>query len=69
MVLVIVFLEIRKFCMCLLQLLEDIEEHLGVTIPQIDTDFIVPVDEFDGKVVYGAKRTNAGVLIFISFIP
>lgn len=55
--------------MCLLQLLEDIEEHLGVTIPQIDTDFIVPVDEFDGKVVYGAKRTNAGVLIFISFIP
>lgn len=50
-----------------LQLLEDIEEHLGVTVPQIDTDFIVPVDEFDGKVVYGAKRTNTGVL-FISFI-
>uniref|UniRef100_A0A8R1XN51 ATP-dependent RNA helicase n=1 Tax=Onchocerca volvulus TaxID=6282 RepID=A0A8R1XN51_ONCVO len=44
------------------KLLEDIEEHLGVTIPQIDTDFIVPVDEFDGKVVYGAKRTNTGSL-------
>ncbi|VDN89967.1 unnamed protein product [Brugia pahangi] len=44
------------------KLLEDIEEHLGVTVPQIDNDFIVPVDEFDGKVVYGAKRTNAGSL-------
>ncbi|EJD76225.1 DEAD box ATP-dependent RNA helicase [Loa loa] len=44
------------------KLLEDIEEHLGVTVPQIDTDFIVPVDEFDGKVVYGAKRTNTGSL-------
>lgn len=45
------------------QLLEDIEEHLGVTIPQIDTDFIVPVDEFDGKVVYGAKRANTGTCL------
>ncbi|VDN33563.1 unnamed protein product [Gongylonema pulchrum] len=44
------------------KLLDEIEEHLGVTIQQIDTDFIVPVDEFDGKVVYGAKRANTGSL-------
>uniref|UniRef100_A0A0R3RIB7 Helicase C-terminal domain-containing protein n=1 Tax=Elaeophora elaphi TaxID=1147741 RepID=A0A0R3RIB7_9BILA len=50
------------------KLLEDIEEHLGVTVPQIDTDFIVPVDEFDGKVVYGAKRSNTGALIFLLFL-
>lgn len=48
-----------------LQLLEEIEEHLGVTIPQIETDMVVPVDEFDGKVVYGAKRSNTGELLFI----
>uniref|UniRef100_F1KXS1 ATP-dependent RNA helicase n=1 Tax=Ascaris suum TaxID=6253 RepID=F1KXS1_ASCSU len=44
------------------KLLEDIEEHLGVTIPQIDTDMVVPVDEFDGKVVYGSKRTTSGAM-------
>ncbi|VDM42307.1 unnamed protein product [Toxocara canis] len=44
------------------RLLEEIEEHLGVTISQIDTDMVVPVDEFDGKVVYGAKRSNTGSL-------
>uniref|UniRef100_A0A0N5A8A6 ATP-dependent RNA helicase n=1 Tax=Syphacia muris TaxID=451379 RepID=A0A0N5A8A6_9BILA len=43
-----------------LKLLGDIEEHLGVTITQIDSDMVVPLDEFDGKVVYGAKRINAG---------
>lgn len=42
------------------KLLAEIEEHLGVTINQIDTDMVVPVDEFDGKVVYGAKRSNTG---------
>ncbi|VDK34367.1 unnamed protein product [Anisakis simplex] len=44
------------------KLLEDIEEHLGVTIAQIDTDMVVPVDEFDGKVVYGSKRSTKGAV-------
>ncbi|KAI3384596.1 hypothetical protein SNEBB_000079 [Seison nebaliae] len=38
------------------QLLGDIEEHLGVTINQIDRRFNIPIDEFDGKVVYGTKK-------------
>ncbi|XP_019880521.2 ATP-dependent RNA helicase Ddx1 [Aethina tumida] len=42
------------------QFLGDIEEHLNVTIQQIGTDFKVPVDEFDGKVVYGQKRAAQG---------
>ncbi|KAK7070784.1 ATP-dependent RNA helicase ddx1 [Halocaridina rubra] len=42
------------------QYLADIEEHLGVTIQQVDKDMKVPVDEFDGKVVYGEKRASAG---------
>lgn len=42
------------------QYLADIEEHLGVTIQQVDKEMKVPVDEFDGKVVYGEKRSNAG---------
>ncbi|XP_050296247.1 ATP-dependent RNA helicase Ddx1 [Anthonomus grandis grandis] len=42
------------------QYLADIEEHLNVTIQQIDADLKVPHDEFDGKVVYGQKRQNSG---------
>ncbi|CAB3406926.1 unnamed protein product [Caenorhabditis bovis] len=42
------------------QYLAEIEEHLGCTISQIDSDFQVPVDEFDGKVVYGERRTGGG---------
>ncbi|XP_063839846.1 ATP-dependent RNA helicase Ddx1-like [Scylla paramamosain] len=42
------------------QYLADIEEHLGVTIQQVDKDMKVPVDEFDGKVVYGEKKGRAG---------
>lgn len=38
----------------------DIEEHLGCTIQQIETDMKVPQNEFDGKVVYGQKRAAAG---------
>ncbi|VDD90052.1 unnamed protein product [Enterobius vermicularis] len=49
-----------------MKLLEDIEEHLGVTIAQIDNDMIVPVDEFDGKVVYGAKSGYAGHAVQLS---
>lgn len=43
-----------------MQYLADIEEHLGVTIQQVDKDMKVPVDEFDGKVVYGEKKGNIG---------
>ncbi|XP_037075202.1 ATP-dependent RNA helicase Ddx1-like [Pollicipes pollicipes] len=42
------------------RLLADIEDHLGVTIPQIGTDLRVPVNEFDGRVVYGERRQAAG---------
>ncbi|XP_023349415.1 ATP-dependent RNA helicase Ddx1 [Eurytemora carolleeae] len=42
------------------QYLADIEEHLGVTIPQVDTDIKIEADEFDGKVVYGQKKKSAG---------
>ncbi|XP_032527023.2 ATP-dependent RNA helicase Ddx1 [Danaus plexippus] len=38
------------------QYLADIEDHLNVTIQQIETDMVVPCNEFDGKVVYGQKR-------------
>jgi len=36
--------------------LEEIEEHLGCTIDQIPRTLDVPINEFDGKVVYGEKR-------------
>ncbi|XP_049763744.1 ATP-dependent RNA helicase Ddx1 [Schistocerca cancellata] len=42
------------------QYLADIEDHLNVTIQQVEPDLKVPVDEFDGKVVYGQKRQNVG---------
>lgn len=32
------------------QYLADIEEHLGVSVPTVDSQFNVPVNEFDGKV-------------------
>lgn len=38
------------------QYLADIEDHLNITIQQIEPDMKVPHDEFDGKVVYGQKR-------------
>lgn len=37
-------------------LLGDIEDHLKCTIQDIDRDFKLSIDEYDGKVVYGAKR-------------
>lgn len=40
------------------KMLGEIEEHLGATISTVDSDFNVPVDEFDGKVVYGERRTG-----------
>lgn len=42
------------------QYLADIEEHLNVTIQQIEPNMQVPSDEFDGKVVYGQKRQAQG---------
>ncbi|CEF68224.1 ATP-dependent RNA helicase DDX1 [Strongyloides ratti] len=39
--------------------LREIEEHLGETISQITTDFEIPKNTFDGKVVYGAKQTGS----------
>jgi len=42
------------------QLLAEIEEHLGVTISQINNDMKVQADEFDGKVTYGQKRKEMG---------
>lgn len=41
-------------------MLADIEDHLNITITQIDKEMKVPVNEFDGKVVYGEKRKTKG---------
>ncbi|CAD5212751.1 unnamed protein product [Bursaphelenchus okinawaensis] len=42
--------------------LNEIENHLGITIAQVDSDFVVPVNEYDGKVVYGDRRQlNKGI--------
>eukprot|EP00731_Ephydatia_muelleri_P007667 Em0004g5a len=40
-----------------LQYLQDIEAHLGVTIPEVGDTFAIPVNEYDGKVMYGEKRS------------
>ncbi|XP_065896909.1 ATP-dependent RNA helicase DDX1-like [Dysidea avara] len=42
------------------QYLAEIEEHLGVSIPETDRSLKVETDDFDGKVVYGQKRSNKG---------
>ncbi|CAL1532900.1 unnamed protein product [Lymnaea stagnalis] len=42
------------------QLLNDVEEHLDVTIDRIGTDMKVPINEFDGKVTYGERRKAGG---------
>uniref|UniRef100_A0A671KX82 ATP-dependent RNA helicase n=1 Tax=Sinocyclocheilus anshuiensis TaxID=1608454 RepID=A0A671KX82_9TELE len=42
------------------KLLSEIEEHLKCTITQCEPDIKVPVDEFDGKVTYGQRRTAGG---------
>ena len=41
------------------QLLRGIEEHLGATVTQVPRDMAVPVDSFDGHVVYGQARGQA----------
>jgi ATP-dependent RNA helicase DDX1 len=40
--------------------LAEIEDHLNVTIPTIEKDMKVPVNDFDGKVTYGEKRSQKG---------
>jgi ATP-dependent RNA helicase DDX1 len=40
--------------------LGDIEDHLVITIQQIDKEMKVPMNEFDGKVVYGEKIKKVG---------
>ena len=42
-------------------LLGEVEDHLGITIDTIDPDMKVPVNEFDGKVVYGEKHKRGTV--------
>lgn len=49
------------------QYLADIEEHLNVTIQQVDPEINVPVNDFDGKVTYGEKKLNAGKCHYIFF--
>lgn len=41
-------------------MLAEIEDHLNITITQVDSDMKVPVNDFDGKVVYGEKLQNKG---------
>lgn len=53
----------------LLQYLGEIEDHLGVTIDQIAEDIKVPINEFDGKVVYGQKLKSKGELKLVWFCP
>uniref|UniRef100_A0A1B6MG59 Helicase C-terminal domain-containing protein n=2 Tax=Graphocephala atropunctata TaxID=36148 RepID=A0A1B6MG59_9HEMI len=43
-----------------MQYLADIEDHLNVTIQQVDPEINIPMNEFDGKVTYGQKKSNAG---------
>jgi len=45
-----------------IEYLGEIEEHLGVTVNRVGPDMIVPMDEYEGKVIYGAKRSNEGAL-------
>ncbi|CAB4002668.1 ATP-dependent RNA helicase DDX1-like [Paramuricea clavata] len=45
-----------------LQYLADVEDHLGVSIPECGSDMVVAQNEFDGKVIYGAKRNKSGHL-------
>lgn len=38
----------------------EVEDHLNITVQQVDPDMKVPLDEFDGKVIYGQKRQDTG---------
>ncbi|XP_050425245.1 ATP-dependent RNA helicase Ddx1 [Adelges cooleyi] len=42
------------------QYLAEIEDHLNITIQQIGLEIDIPMNEFDGKVIYGQKKANDG---------
>lgn len=46
------------------QYLTDIQDHLGVIIPVVDSSFDIPVDEYDGKITYGEKKGKNGGIIY-----
>lgn len=48
--------------------MKDIQEHLDVTIPTVDSTFDVPVSEFDGKITYGMKRGEGGGVTYESHL-
>jgi hypothetical protein len=52
------------FGICL-KFLAEIEDHLNVTIQQVEPDIKVPMDKFDGKVTYGQKRLQTGGFVRI----
>nr|AAC47309.1 DEAD-box protein [Drosophila melanogaster] len=41
-------------------LLAEVEDHLNITIQQVDKTMDVPVNDFDGPVVYGQKNLRTG---------
>lgn len=41
-------------------LLGEIEDHLNITIQQVEKSLSVPLNDFDGKVVYGQKNLKTG---------
>ncbi|KZC09103.1 ATP-dependent RNA helicase Ddx1, partial [Dufourea novaeangliae] len=43
-----------------LNYLAEIEDHLNITIQQVDESMKVPLNDFDGKVIYGERKTNTG---------
>ena len=45
---------------CQLQYKSEIENHLGVVIPEVTPAFDVPVNEYDGKITYGEKKSSKG---------
>lgn len=47
------------FSLAFCQILGEIEEHLNCIVQQVGLDLKLEVNEFDGKVVYGAKRAGA----------
>lgn len=46
-----------------MQSLAEIEDNLGITIGKVTTEFEVPINEYDGKVVYGQRRNEQEVQI------
>ena len=48
-----------------LQYLADTEEHLGVTIDNVDVNLKVEANEFDGEVVYGQRKKSAGNIFWL----